>query len=156
MATAWPEPAAAMDAVTRCMIRALVVPHVYKAAPWPAESSRAFYLVVIDRAGTGDPHVIALSGRGDPFAAAAALGDVRAAFRWVAFPARESADREAALLRQVELGTPASGRIGLIEIIPMAAGQTGANVLLKATRRPGRYSKLVSDFTARHVPDVSY
>ena len=148
----------ARDAVSRCLIRRLMVPNVYFEAAWPSAGHRAD-LLAIDRAGAGDVHVVEIKFRAeDALAATSALLQVPAQFRWVAF-FKETLDprSEADLLSKRPL-YPSSGmgRIGVIEVVRMAGDDLGANVVVNAERFAGSNRSEVAKFVKTVEPDVDF
>jgi hypothetical protein len=146
----------AKEAVSRCLVRELIVPHVYWDAPWPDVTSRAD-IVAVDRAGGGDLHVVRIeAAAADALAYLPELMAVPAQYRWVAF-FTETLDplAQLELIGQAPLYPPnGPGRVGVIEVVRMA-DDLGANIRLKAQRFPTQIHKAIEKFTSQHEPTIS-
>ena len=190
--------ARALEPVAQCLIRYLHVPQIYFDAPWPgprmqavdgpALAGPAFVkgpcrhvdLLAIDRAGTGDLHVVKIKhDLPEVLEAIANLMRIPAHYRWVAFY-RETVTQH---LPEIDLRLlypeSGAGRIGIIEIIrgagdspeaniPVitleealgkvaeAGDDLWANILLRAERFHGLTRSLVAAFVAKHEPDIAF
>lgn len=145
----------AREPVARCLIRKLIVPKVFFDARWPDEESRTD-LLVIDRAGAGDVHVVEIKSN---FRAARSaipgLLDVPANYRWLAVPRAKNLE-EAVSMHIDELYPPkGAGRVGIIEIVEIVH-DLGASVVLQAERFPERLADPVDEFVATHAADIEY
>ena len=148
----------AKEPVSRCLIRHLVVPDVYWDAPWPSLHNQVD-LLAIDRAGSGDVHVVQIKRKAaDALKAIPRLMHVPAQYRWIAF-LKETADRraQAALLSHPSL-YPAQGpgRVGIIEVVRLGGDTLGANIKLAAERFPGSLDEEVQRFVAACKPTISF
>src|SRR5687767_14073316 len=112
----------AREAVAQCLIRQLIVPKVYFDVAWPDAGSHVD-LLAIDRAGTGDVHVVEIKYHAQVgLETITALLEVPAQFRWIAF-FRESAtpQTESALAsKQALYPSEGMGRVGVIEVVRQA------------------------------------
>jgi hypothetical protein len=146
----------AKDAVSRLLIRQLILPKIYLEAPWPTAANRVD-LLAIDRAGAGDVHVVEIKHQAHHAAQAVAqLKTCPAQFRWLAvFADSLNPATQAELQRELD-AQPVTGRIGLIQVIRMAGDELGANVLVRAERSPGTLKKEVAAFAAANTPDIEY
>lgn len=148
----------AREAVARCLIRRLVVPRVYFAPHWPNETGAAVDVLVIDRNGAGDVHVIEIKRTAkDAIATIPSLLKIDAPYRWIAFRAGTE-DRKTALSLLSEAALypkDSAGKIGVIEVVESMGG-LGANVKITAERFPGRYYDLATRFAETHDADIEY
>ncbi|MCX6844622.1 MAG: hypothetical protein NTX53_20355 [candidate division WOR-3 bacterium] len=156
-----------LEPVARCLMRTLLVPNVYFSRVWPPREGAdvtCVDVVAIDRAGTGDVHVVEIK-----MSLADALADgvhvimgVPAHYRWVAYQGEglRPVGMSAMLSLQSEkplLPKKGMGRIGVIEVVRMAGGDLGANIRLKAERfQPGDIDALVQEFQRREKPDIEF
>jgi len=146
------------EPVSRCLIRHLLVPCVYWDAPWPA-SEPSVDLLAIDRAGTGDIHIVEIKRRAaDAIKAIPKLMQRPAHYRWIAFFA-DTADRKtdnALLGPRVLFPSEGPGRIGVIEIVRKAVDTLSATIKIPAERFPGSLDKQAESFKAANKPDISF
>jgi len=146
------------EPVSRCLIRHLLVPCVYWDALWPA-SEPSVDLLAIDRAGTGDIHIVEIKRRAaDAIKAIPQLMRRPAHYRWIAFFA-DTADRkiENALLGpRVLFPSEGPGRIGVIEIVRKTVDTLSANIKIPAERFPGALDEQAESFKAANKPDISF
>lgn len=145
----------ALDPVARALLRRLLVPKVYFRAPWPDASSTAD-LVAVDRAGTGDVHVVEIKGSARSALSARTVNrliQVPAHYLWLAFPRPRHPYNYADAALYLADGP---GRIGVVEIVPMPGDTLGANIVLPAER----FHEHLEDETLRFVrqtkPDISF
>lgn len=149
----------AKDPVAQCLIRRLTVPRVYFDAQWPRFEQAVVDLLLIDRDGVGDAHLVEIKRT-----AKAALSRVpnllnaAAPFRWVAF-LKGTEDEETS--RRISShdglyaeGTP--GRVGVIEIVEMAGGDLGANVVVAAERFPDAVYDVATAFSGSHKANIQF
>lgn len=148
----------AKEPVAACLVRRLTVPRIFFDAPWPSAEDRVD-LLAIDRAGTGDVHVVEIKRRADDaLRAIHSLMGVPAQFRWIAFfndsvtPSQKRNLSKSKRLFPLET----SGRIGVIEVVKMENGELGANKVIAAERFPGTYRQKVKAFVASHEADISF
>lgn len=155
------------EPVGRSLMRALIVPKIYFERAWPPPEGAYFArvdVVAIDRAGTGDVHVVEIKkSLADALAdGVPAIMDVSAHYRWVAYQGEglRPVGMSALLSLQSEkplLPKKGMGRIGVIEVVRMAGGDLGANIRLKAERfQPGDIDALVQEFQRREKPDIEF
>lgn len=146
----------AKDAVSRLLIRQLILPKIYFEASWPTPANRAD-LVAIDRAGAGDLHVVEIKRHArDAAQAVKHLLSYPAHFRWLAVFA-DSLDPETHASLQRDLDAhPVTGRIGVIQIVRMASDELVANVLFRAERAPSNLKNEIGVFGAANKPDIEY
>lgn len=147
----------ARDAVANRLVRHLTVPTICFEAPWPGPDDHVDILAV-DRAGTGDVHVVAIKGGSfDMKRTVERLMRVPAQFRWLAAlkrafaPWASSSKAPAFLYPRGEMG-----RIGLIEIVKTEDDGLGANIRFRAERFRGNLSKEADAFLATHKPDIEF
>ena len=150
--------ARALEPVAQCLIRHLHVPQIYFNAPWPCLSHRAD-LLVVDRAGTGDLHVVEM----EPDASSALktiphLLALPAHYRWLAFfhDTLRKSDERALAQRRILYPLEEAGRIGVIEIVRKNKDDLEANIVVKAERFHGLEKSVVAAFVAKHEPDISF
>lgn len=173
-----------LEPVARCLIRTLMVPKIYfeKSFPQiivallagPKRTKRHVDIVAIDRAGTGDVHVVEIKNT-----LRAALNEgvnyiktMPAHYKWVAYQGAglmpEDHEAELELLSERPL-LPESGmgRIGVIEVIRMADNilganvklNLGANIKLKAERfkiEKAGFENTVAAFVKRTKADIEF
>ena len=155
-----------LEPVGRALIRALIVPKIYFERTWPPEGGRSAQMgvVAIDRAGTGDVHVVEIRrSLADALAdGVSAVRDVPAQYRWVAYQGEglmsPDARAELAMLSEKPL-LPESGmgRIGVIEVVRMAPGDLSARIRLKAERfQPGDIDAEIQTFLRQEKPDIEF
>jgi hypothetical protein len=148
-------------------MRMLLVPKVYFERAWPPPEGAYFArvdVVAIDRAGTGDVHVVETSkSLADALAdGVATVKDIPAHYRWVAYQGEglRPVGLQAVLDLQSErplLPRKGMGRIGVIEVVRMAGGDLGANIRLKAERfQPGDIDAAIQEFQRREKPDIEF
>ena len=144
----------AHDAVSRCLIRRLTVPNIYFDAEW-AEARFVIDVLAIDRAGTGDVHIVEIKHSiSEAIDAARQMIGIPAQFRWVAYFS-ETADEQSEEQLKSELLSPSSmGRIGTIKIVRMSGDDLGANVGIKPERFSISVRELVAALVASHEPDI--
>lgn len=145
----------ALEPVARALIRRLMVPKVYFRAPWP-DASTVADLVAIDRAGTGDVHVVEIKGSARSALAPRAVDrliQVPAHYLWLAFPRPRHPPNYADAALYLADGP---GRIGILELVSMPGDTLGANLALPAER----FHEHLEDETLRFVrstkPDISF
>ncbi|MCX7041061.1 MAG: hypothetical protein NT005_18260 [Spirochaetes bacterium] len=116
-------------------------------------------LLAIDRAGTGDIHVVEIKRRAaDAIKAIPQLMQRPAHYRWIAFFA-DTADRktEKALLGpRLLFPSEGPGRIGVIEIVRKAADTLVASIKIPAERFPGSLDEQAESFKAANKPEISF
>ena len=148
----------ARDPVSRVLVRHLIVPWIYFAAPW-AETGKTVDMLAVDRAGTGDVHVVEIKQRATlALRAIPSLLRVPAQFRWIAyFAGTATRDSELQLVNKECLYPPKGpGRVGVIEIVQMEGDELGANIRIKAERFPGSYLREVAKLVVDVEPDISF
>ncbi|MFH1562792.1 MAG: hypothetical protein ABIF11_05175 [Nitrospirota bacterium] len=152
------------EPVARCLIRTLIVPNIYFEQTWPMSDHSQIDIVAVDRAGTGDVHVVKVCETLNEAITKGieTIGKVPAHYRWVAFQGEgflpHDEDAEFKLLSEEPL-LPESGmgRIGVIEIVRMVKNDLGANIKLKAERfRVKDISGLIKDFVEHAEADIEF
>lgn len=149
----------AREAVARCLIRQLTVPKVYFDAKWPPDGTHQVDVLAVDRAGTGDLHVVEVKFSANvAFAAIAELLPVPAQFRWIAFfRATADSQTELNLIGKQPLYPPnGMGRVGVIEVVQMANDDLGANVRIRAERFMGSFRTQVEQFVTSVPADIQF
>jgi hypothetical protein len=140
------------------MVQRLLLPSVYWDAPWPAPD-RQVDLLVVDRAGVGDVHVIEIKRKAaDAMKAIPQVMAIPAQYKWIAFYA-DTLDRKAemALTRRKTLFPDnGPGCIGVIVIERTTGNAVEARVLIPAERFPGSYDEELQLFKTTHKPDISF
>jgi hypothetical protein len=149
----------AREPVASCLQRRLVVPRIYFGACWPTDHSPRYDVLAIDRDGNRDAHVVQVRRvAGDALAEVAGLLGIGAPFRWVAFlHGTEDAKTASALVsKELLYAKGSAGRVGVLEIVEMAGGALGANVVVGAERFPGSFYDLSTAFSGSHKADIQY
>ena len=142
------------EPVAQAMIRHLMVPWVYFDRDWSHLGSR-YELVVVDRAGTGDIHLVALKSSFRSALSPATVDHLLSSpghFYWLAFP-RPSEETDYAELPLILDG---GGRIGLIEVVETHGRTFGANIIFPAERVHTRIGQEIDEFTRREEPDIRF
>jgi hypothetical protein len=145
----------ALEPVAQCLIRHLLVPDVYLDVQ--VDPDRRLDLVLIDRAGSGDVHLVEV--RATPANAldiAASLLVAPGQYRWLAVHATEP--EISTLRREMHAFLPAkgAGRVGLVRIVTMANNDIGANIVWKAERfHSGSRAPFVQSLQTRQ-PDIHF
>ena len=153
------------EPIAHCLIRALMVPNIYFKRIWPPLDKLRIDIIAIDRAGTGDIHVVEICKTLNEALTKGvnAIRDVPAHYRWVAYQGtgllHNDAESELKLLSEKPL-LPKSGmgRIGVIEVIRMAGNNLGANVKVKAERFKveDNLSTLIEKFVDNEKADIEF
>ncbi|MCK4351898.1 hypothetical protein KAW65_00640 [candidate division WOR-3 bacterium] len=154
------------EPVARCLIRALIVPKIYFERVWPKSDHSRIDIVVVDRAGTGDIHVVEVCRTLNEALTKGvrAICNVPTHYRWVAFqgegilPHNEEAELKL-LSEEPLLPESGMGRIGVIEVIRtgLAGNDLGANIKVGAERfRVGDISTLVEEFVNHEKADIEF
>ena len=147
------------EPVAQCLIRRLVVPRVYFDARWPTDGDEPVDLLLIDRDGFGDPHLVYVNESArEALARVPALLVADAPFRWIAFlQGTDDAQVAAELVSQRPLyPLEGAGRIGVIEVVHMRGGDLGANVRTKAERFPVVVHDLAVAFSHSHEAHIQF
>jgi hypothetical protein len=116
-------------------------------------------VLAIDRDGVGDAHLVDIRrNAADALALIPRLLQARAPFRWMAFlRGTEDKESESALASQDILYPPdTAGRIGVIEIVELSAGDLGANIRIKAERFPTPAYDLAASFIGSHQANIQF
>lgn len=147
------------DPVAQCLIRRLTVPRVYFDAEWPRFEQSTVDLLVIDRDGVGDAHLVEIKRTAKAaLARVPSLLKASAPFRWVAF-LRGTEDEETSLKLTSKEGLYADalpGRVGVIEIVEMTGGDLGANVVVSAERFPDAVYDVATAFSGSHKANIQF
>jgi uncharacterized protein YutE (UPF0331/DUF86 family) len=143
----------AYEAVARALVRTLTVPQIFFEAPWP-EADTHVDVLAIDRAGSGDLHVVEVKTRIDQVTASTIrrLLRVPAHYRWIACSVIGGNKQS---IHDLSAKLTKSG-IGLIEVVTMANGELGVNVILKPNRAESFDRAKIGDFLRGRVPDIEY
>jgi|WetSurMetagenome_2_1015567.scaffolds.fasta_scaffold07903_6 hypothetical protein len=149
----------ALEPISQCLIRDLIVPNVYWEVPWPADGKRVD-LLLIDRAGSGPVHVVEIKVHAaDAVQSIPQVQRIPAHYRWIAFFAetldaktcRQLANRE--ILFPVK-NTP--GCVGVIEVVRMSDDTLGANILVRAEMFVQALDKDVAAFKKHNKPTIRF
>jgi len=145
----------AREAVAQLLNRRLSIPDIFFEAPWPDEKGRAD-LLAVDRAGTGDLHVVEI--RYDSTKAPEAIAKLMCIpghYRWVAFYRETVTQQLPAMLDSRQLYPESGpGRVGLIEIVRSEKDDLSAEILVKAERFVGLKYSQIDPFEKTHEPDM--
>jgi len=152
------------EPVAQCLVRHLMLPMIYFERKWPPGSNTCPDIVAVDRAGTGEVHVVEIKRTLSTAlnAGAKSVFGLPAHYRWVAFQGEgltpTDDEAEISLLSEEPLlPKTGMGRIGVIEVIRMPFGDLEARIRLKAERfRPGDISAAIDDFQKREKPDIEF
>jgi hypothetical protein len=148
----------AKEPVSQCMIRRLLLPSVYWDAPWPTPD-RQVDLLVVDRAGVGDVHIVEIKRRAaDAIKAIPQVMAIPAQYKWIAFYA-DTLDRKtesAIAKRKMLFPDKGPGCVGVIAIERTTGSAMEARILVPAERFPGSYDEELQLFSATHKPDISF
>lgn len=145
----------AKDVISRHLVQRLTIPNVYFDAPWP-EMPKTVDILAIDRAGSGDAHIIEIQRDvQDAIKVAPVFMRVPAQFRWLAYFADTRNANLDSELEQSLLPAEGMGRIGTIEIIQMPNGELATNISIRAERFPGTYRKEIARFVADNEADIA-
>jgi hypothetical protein len=156
-----------LEPVARCLMRMLLVPKVYFDRVWPPPTGRRSArvdVVAIDRAGTGDVHVVEIKrSLADALVdGVTAVRDVPAHYRWIAYQGEGLlpvglSDVVSLQSEKPLLPKKGMGRIGVIEVVRMGSGDLGANVRLRAERfQPGDIDAAIQTFLRQEKPDIDF
>jgi len=190
--------ARALEPVAKCLIRYLHVPQIYFDAPWPSPRLRAVDapalagptfvkgprghvdLLAIDRAGSGDLHVVEIRHDStEALEAITKLMRIPAHYRWVAFYRETVTQQLPKIDPRLLYPESGAGRVGMIEIIRGAGDNLGTNIpvrtleealgkvaeagdnlgakiLVRAERFHGLKRSAIAAFVAKHEPDISF
>lgn len=149
----------AREGVARCLLRRLMVPRVYFEVEWPEAGKDRYDVLVIDRDGMGDPHLVEIREKAsDALALAPRLLEAQAPYRWLAFlrGTEDEATLSALLSQEPLFPKETAGRIGILEIVPAAGDTLGANVRLAAERFPTPAYDLASAFSRSHIAQIQF
>lgn len=149
----------AQEGVARCLIRRLMVPRVYFEVEWPEAGKDRYDVLVIDRDGVGDPHLVEIREKAaDALSLAPRLLAAPAPYRWLAFlrGTEDEASMSALLSQEPLYLKDTAGRVGIIEIVHMAGDTFGANVRLAAERFPTPAYDLASAFSRAHTAQMQF
>lgn len=149
----------AKEPVAQCLIRRLTVPRVYFDAEWPGYQQGEVDLLVIDRDGVGDAHLVEIKHTAESaLACVPQLLSASAPFRWIAYlRGTEDADTSLALQSKNQLYAAHSpGRVGVIQIVEMTSGDLGANVTVSAERFPDAVYDIATAFSGSHKANIQF
>lgn len=146
----------AKEAAARALITYLSVPNIYFDAHWPTEQSQVD-LLAIDRAGTGDVHLVEVKGAKFQLAEVVEqLMHLPAQFRWIAFLQLSHSSKFNSTAPKELYPTEGMGRVGLIEIIRKTNDELGSRIRFNAERFPGNLSAKVDRFAQSATPDIEF
>lgn len=152
------------EPIANCLIRALIVPKIYFERIWPRSNHSKIDIVAVDRAGTGDIHVVEVCRTLKEALTKGVenISKVPAHYRWVGFqgegllPYDEEAELKL-LSEEPLLPESGMGRIGVIEVIRMAGNDLGANIKVKAERfKAENISMLIEEFVNHEKADIEF
>jgi|GEM_PF-3507478 len=152
------------EPIARCLIRSLIVPRIYFERIWPRSGGSRIDIIAIDRAGTGDIHVVEVCKTLNESLTEGVeiIAKIPAHYRWVAFQGEgllpHNEDAEFKLLSEEPLlPETGMGRIGVIEVIRMARNDLGANIKVKAERFQVKdISTLIEKFVNHEKADIEF
>lgn len=146
----------AVEPVAQTLIRRLLVPDVYIGVEL-ADGQHAD-LVLVDRAGTGDLHVVqVVSSLESASSTLSELLSTPVPYRWLAVSVSDDELSELTLARRAEFQPETgAGRVGLVRVVRMAADELGANVLWRAERFHGVRAGSFRDALASREPDMEF
>ncbi|HEY7117697.1 MAG TPA: hypothetical protein VH475_14005 [Tepidisphaeraceae bacterium] len=147
----------ALDAVSRCLLRQLTVPKIYFDPEWP-DSNRRVDILAVDRAGSGDVHVVEVKRYASTAVDYAKMmsAEIAGTYKWIAVFSDSLSPELEGPLRDALQPETGMGRIGLIKIFPMTGGELGANVVVKAERFPATPRDLIAHWMASNQPDIEF
>jgi len=155
----------AFTPVADLFIKTLHVPSIYFDARWPSASKRVD-LLVIDRAGVGDVHVVEVKkGVAGAIKAASQLLRIPAQFRWVVccYEAGDASAGAKAIQHAVKnaplFADHGPGRVGVITVEFHEDGlheKTKAEVVVRAERFPGSWYEEADKFTKANRADIMF
>jgi hypothetical protein len=150
----------ARDPITRLLSRELILPEIYFEANWPAERASRVGIMAIDRAGTGDLHLVEVKPRvSDLFKVLPAFLEIPAHYRWLAFDrSRQDPEDIAALMEEERLyPIKGMGRVGMVEIFKMQDGiDLGARVIVRPLRFQAQLKDSIQAFRRSTSPDIDF
>lgn len=152
------------EPIASCLTRMLIVPKIYFERNWPGEGDSRIDIIAVDRAGTGDIHVVEVKPslnvaltKGVEF-----LRNIPAHYRWVVYQGeglRPSDDEAELNLSSEEFLYPEEGmgRIGVIEVVKIYGNDLGARIRVKAERfKPEHIWHLIEEFVKREEADIEF
>jgi hypothetical protein len=152
------------EPVAHYLIRQLMLPKIYFGRVWPPNKRSCTDVIAIDRAGTGDVHVVEVKRtlRDALTQGVRSVSRLPAHYRWVAYqgegllPTDDSAETQL-LSESPLLPESGMGRVGVIEVVRMPFGDLGARVRVKAERfQSGDLDPAVSRFQKCEHPDIEF
>lgn len=149
----------ALEPVARCLVRRLIVPRVYYDANWPGIEGGSVDLLVIDRDGVGDAHLVEIRrNASDALTAVPRLLDARAPYRWIAFQrgTEDQASAEALASQTPLYREGHAGRVGVIEFFEMAGSDLAVNVRVTAERFATPAYDLATTYSGTHVAQMQF
>lgn len=142
----------AREAVAAVFVRRLMVPTIYFEPRWP-DGQHWADVVAIDRAGSGDHHVIEIKQE------AAAEHIVRALawpapYRWFAYSADHTDSRATERLVEGSYAPDGAGRVGIMRVSRTDLGSLKAQIVVKAERFPGSFVSVAAELARLNKPDI--
>jgi|HubBroStandDraft_5_1064220.scaffolds.fasta_scaffold446884_2 hypothetical protein len=146
----------ARNAVAQWFVRTLIVPNVFFEAQWTDDTE--VDLVAIDRAGSGDVHVVEIMSGAKSASIRAAIRqllNIRANYLWIAFVQNKN-ERPMKMPSKLLYPYRGMGRIGLIRVEHNKDDQLPVRIETKAERFPGSYYESADRFRSAHKPDIEF
>lgn len=141
-----------INAVAELLSHRLIVPKIFFEAPWPDSRSRVD-LLAVDRAGTGDIHVVAVRvGIEEAVQSLERVKAMPAHYKYIAV----IGDRRYRVDDKALYAEDGFGRIGVVQIIEDETGNLSAKLVLG----PERFRvdpivlKSIDRFTSKHRADI--
>lgn len=152
------------EPIASCLTRMLIVPKIYFERNWPRGSDFRIDIIAVDRAGTGDIHIIEVKPSLDVALTNGVefIRNIPAHYKWIAYQGEglQPSDDEAELkLLSEESLYPEEGmgRIGVIEVVKMYGNDLGARVRVKPERfKPNHIWHLIEKFVKREEADIEF
>lgn len=145
-----------LEPVAQALMHRLMVPKVYFHASWPRDQKNVVDMVLVDRSGTGDVHLVQVKGSARSALAAGNMNrliELPANYLWLAFPKPRRPIDYASQALYPEDG---AGRIGIIEVVQMEGDTLRANIAWPAERFHERLQDEAAAFVRSHRPDISF
>lgn len=146
--------------VAECLIRELIVPSIYFEPMFPGSDMRPD-IVAIDRAGTGDLHVVEVKNTLD-LAFKVGIKQVLSYpghYHWIACPFSGVSEETALeLISQKPLYPKnGAGKVGVIEVVLMSDQSFGANIKIRAERFLwGKAEEFIRKFISENKPAIKF
>lgn len=141
-----------INAVAQLLMQRLIVPKIFFEAPWPDSRNRVD-LLAVDRAGTGEIHVVEVKfGAAEAAEALERVKAMPAHYKYIAV----IGDRRYRPNDKDLYAADGFGRIGVIQIIEDEAGNLSAELALapERFRVDASVFKSIDRFTSKHPADI--